>query len=79
MGKRSSMRMAMNRRGISGKWKAIWHSSPWPKWAMASSGRWFASARIRRAAYLPSTCFRNSFRKACVSGRILAVGAIAFI
>ncbi len=28
IGKRSSMRSAMNIRGISGKWNAMWHSSP---------------------------------------------------
>ena len=33
IGNRSSMRRPMNRRGISGKWKAMWHSSPSPKYA----------------------------------------------
>ena len=33
-----------HRRGISGKWNDMWHSSPWPKYAVASSGHWFASA-----------------------------------
>jgi hypothetical protein len=27
IGKRSSMRIAMNSRGINGKWNAMWHSS----------------------------------------------------
>ena len=31
IGKRSSMWIAMNSRGISGKWNAMWHSSPAPK------------------------------------------------
>ena len=31
IGKRSSMWIAMNSRGMSGKWKAMWHSSPSPK------------------------------------------------
>ena len=31
MGKRSSWASAMYMRGISGKWNAIWHSSPSPK------------------------------------------------
>ncbi len=31
MGKRSSMRSDMKRRGITGKWNAMWHSSPLPK------------------------------------------------
>ena len=30
-GKRSSMCIAMNSRGITGKWNAMWHSSPSPK------------------------------------------------
>ena len=34
----------MNSRGMSGKWKFMWHSSPSPKYAAASSGHWFASA-----------------------------------
>ena len=32
------MRSAMNRRGMMGKWNAMWHSSPSPKYAAASSG-----------------------------------------
>ena len=43
IGKRSSMRIDMNRRGMSGKWNAMWVSSPWPKYATASSGHWLAS------------------------------------
>jgi hypothetical protein len=31
IGKRSSMRTAMNSRGMIGKWKFMWHSSPAPK------------------------------------------------
>ena len=36
----------MNSRGISGKWKAIWHSSPLtasPKYSTTSCGHWLAS------------------------------------
>ena len=32
IGWRSSCRSAMNMRGISGKWNAMWHSSPSPKY-----------------------------------------------
>ena len=49
IGKRSSIWIAMNRRGISGKWNAMWHSSPSPKYSRASSGHWFASARSMRS------------------------------
>ena len=31
IGKRSSMWIAMNIRGMIGKWKFMWHSSPSPK------------------------------------------------
>jgi hypothetical protein len=30
-GKRSSMWSDMKSRGMSGKWNAMWHSSPFPK------------------------------------------------
>ncbi len=40
----------MNMRGISGKWNAMWHSSPSPKYGRTSLGHWFASARITRLA-----------------------------
>jgi hypothetical protein len=39
-------------RAITGKWNAMWHSSPDPKYATASSGHWFASARSIRPAKL---------------------------
>ena len=31
IGNRFSIRTAMNSRGMSGKWNAMWHSSPFPK------------------------------------------------
>ncbi len=39
----------MNSRGITGKWKFMWHSSPSPKYAAASSGHWLASASSMRS------------------------------
>ena len=47
----SSRRSAMNMRGITGKWKAMWHSSPSPspKYWTTSSGHWFASASSTRS------------------------------
>ena len=44
IGVRSSRRSDMNMRGISGKWKHMWHWSPSPKYSTTSSGHWFASA-----------------------------------
>ena len=38
-----------HRRGISGKWNAIWHSSSSPKYSTTSSGHWLASARRTRS------------------------------
>ncbi len=40
---------AMNIRGITGKWNAIWHSSPSPKYSTTSCGHWFASASSTRS------------------------------
>ena len=61
----------MNSRGISGKWKFMWHSSPSPspKYSIASSGHWFASASSIRPGHFASTCDRIFFRNPCVSGR----------
>ena len=41
---------AMYIRGISGKWKAMWHSSPAPKYSCTSSGHWLASASSMRSS-----------------------------
>ncbi|MNN68381.1 hypothetical protein D3C81_1840870 [compost metagenome] len=51
IGKRSSMARAMYMRGINGKWKAMWHSSPSPspKYGRVSSGHWLASASSMRS------------------------------
>ena len=35
---RSSLAIAIYMRGISGKWNAMWHSSPSPKYPRVSSG-----------------------------------------
>jgi len=40
----------MNSRGMRGKWKAMWHSSPSPKYGRTSTGNWLASAKIMRLA-----------------------------
>ena len=39
----------MNMRGISGKWNAMWHSSPSPKYGRTSAGHWLASASSIRS------------------------------
>ena len=50
IGKRCSRRTAMNRRGITGKWNAIWHSSPFsPKYSTTSAGHWLASHSSTRS------------------------------
>ena len=69
IGKRSSIWMAMKSRGMSGKWNAMWHSSPPPKYAAASSGHWLASARSMRLGNVASTWARSERRNSCVSGR----------
>ena len=59
----------MNSRGITGNWKFMWHSSPSPKYAAASSGHWLASASSIRPGYLASMCVRSRFSTPWVSGR----------
>ena len=73
MGNRDSRRTAMKMRGISGKWNAMWHSSPptsgSPKYSTTSSGHWLASASRTQPGYSSSMMARHFFRNACVSGR----------
>ena len=59
----------MNSRGMTGKWNAVWHSSPSPKYLTASSGHWLASASSIRFSKRASIRARSSWRKSCVSGR----------
>ena len=59
----------MNKRGISGKWKHMWHSSPSPKYDDRSSGHWFASARKMRSGNSASSAARSTLITPCVSGR----------
>ena len=70
IGYRDSRRTAMNSRGISGKWKAIWHSSPSsPKYSTTSCGHWFASQSRTRSGYCASTSLRTRLSISCVRGR----------
>ncbi|MNN74903.1 hypothetical protein D3C81_1911540 [compost metagenome] len=75
IGKRSSRAMAMYMRGISGKWKHMWHSSPSgsgpvrPKYCCASSGHILASASSMRPRKCWSRCARMLRMTAWVSGR----------
>ncbi len=69
IGKRSSRAIAMYMRGISGKWKAMWHSSLSPKYSCVSSGHWLASASSRRFLNSASIAARILRSTACVSGR----------
>ena len=59
----------MNIRGMTGKWKAMWHSSPSPKYGTQSSGHWLASASSTRSGYSRSTVARTSLRNSWVRGR----------
>ena len=73
IGNRFSRRTAMKMRGISGKWNAIWHSSPptsgSPKYSTTSAGHWLASASSTRPGYSSSITLRQRLRNAWVSGR----------
>ena len=70
IGCRSSWRTAMNIRGMSGKWKAMWHSSPSPKYGLTSAGHWFASASSTRSGCRASISARMRLSTACVSSRL---------
>ena len=59
----------MNMRGMTGKWNAMWHSSPSPKYSTTSSGHWLASASSTRSGYSSSTVVRTFLRNSCVAGR----------
>ena len=67
----------MNMRGMTGKWNAMWHSSPSPKYSTTSAGHWLASASRTRSGYSSSTVARTRLRNSCVSGQVLAVRALA--
>ena len=79
IGKRSSIRSAMNRRGISGKWKAMWHSSP--RRAEVGGGVLGPLVGLARAACgrgkVASTCARSSREELVGLGQVLAVRALA--
>ena len=68
----------MNIRGISGKWNAMWHSSPSPKYATASSGHWFASASSIRSSKFASTCGAQIRQELVGLGQVLAVRPLPF-
>ena len=79
IGKRSSIRIAMNSRGISGKWNAMWHSSPSPKYATASSGHWFASASSIRFGEALVDVGAQLLQERVGLGQVLAVRALALV
>ena len=61
----------MKSRGITGKWNAIWHSSPSgsPKYSTTSAGHWLASQSSTRSGYCASTSLRTRLRNSWVAGR----------
>ena len=67
----------MNMRGMTGKWKAMWHSSPSPKYSTTSSGHWLASASSTRSGYSSSMVARTLLEELVRLGQVLAVGALA--
>ena len=69
IGCRSSRAIAMYIRGISGKWNAMWHSSPSPKYCAVSSGHWLASASSIRSGYSASSAARIALMTSWVSDR----------
>ncbi len=59
----------MNMRGMTGKWNAMWHSSPSPKYSTTSAGHWLASASSTVSGCDSSMYARTLRRNACVAGR----------
>ena len=79
IGKRSSIWIAMNSRGMSGKWNAMWHSSPSPKYSAASSGHWLASARSIRLGKRGVDVGAQRAQELVGLGQVLAAGALALV
>ncbi len=67
----------MNRRGMSGKWNAMWHSSPSPKYARTSDGHWLASASSMRPGCRLSSSRRMVFRIGVRLRQVRALRAFA--
>ena len=57
----------------------MWHSSPLPKYATASSGHWLASASSIRFSKFESTWRRRRFEEGVRLGQVLAVGSLALV
>ena len=69
----------MNIRGMTGKWKAMWHSSPSPKYSTTSSGHWFASASSTRSGYSRVDLRPHALQERVRLGQVLAVRALALV
>ena len=80
IGNRDSRRTAMKMRGISGKWNAMWHSSPpvsgSPKYSTTSAGHRFASASITRPGILVVDHLADPLEVGVRLGQVRAVGAL---
>ena len=77
IGCRSSCAIAMYMRGISGKWYAMWHSSPSPKYSRTSSGHWLASASSSTFGYVRVDQRAQLLQDRVRLGQVLVVGAFA--
>ena len=64
-------------RGISGKWYAMWHSSPSPKYSRTSSGHWFASASSSTVRVVRVDQRAQLLDHGVRLGQVLVVGAFA--
>ena len=64
---------------MSGKWNAMWHSSPVPKYATASSGHWLASAEQQPVVVVRVDVVAQLLQEAVRLGQVLAVGAVALV
>ena len=77
IGVRTSLRSAMKMRGMSGKWNAMWNSSPSPKYGRTSGGHWFASASSMRSEYVAVDLGAHVLEEGVRLRQVLAVGAVA--
>ena len=69
----------MNIRGMTGKWNAMWHSSPSPKYSTESSGHWFASASSIRSREALVDVRAQLLEERVGLGQVLAVRALALV
>ena len=73
----------MKMRGITGKWNAMWHSSPpvagSPKYSTTSAGHWFASHSMHAVGVVAVDLLAHPLQELVRLRQVLAVRAVAHV